>query len=69
METLINDFSYNLLIWNTFFLVSIAFWMYAITNLLKSSFEKDDKLIWLLVIIFIPIIGSLFYVFIGKKEI
>lgn len=69
METLITDFSYSLLIWNTVLLVSIALWMYAITNLLKSSFEKDDKLIWLLVIIFIPIIGSLFYVFIGKKEI
>jgi hypothetical protein len=69
METLITDFSYNLLIWNTVLLVSIVLWMYAITNLLKSSFEKDDKLIWLLVIIFIPIIGSLFYVFIGKKEI
>jgi hypothetical protein len=69
METIITDFSYNLLIWNTVLLVSIVLWMYAITNLLKSSFEKDDKLIWLLVIIFIPIIGSLFYVFIGKKEI
>lgn len=69
MEVLSADFSNNLLIWNTIFLVSIMLWLYAITNLMKSSFEKDDKIIWLLVIIFIPIIGSLFYIFIGKKEI
>jgi len=69
METIITDFSYSLLIWNTFFLVSIGFWIYAVTNLLKGPLEKDDKLIWLLVILFIPIIGSLSYIFIGKKEI
>lgn len=69
METLTTDFSQSLLIWNIIFIISIGFWIYAITNLLKSKLEKNDKLIWLLVILFIPIIGSLFYVFIGKKEI
>ena len=41
----------------------------SINSALVEAMKKDDKLIWLLVIIFIPIIGSLFYVFIGKKEI
>ncbi|PQJ75518.1 PLDc N-terminal domain-containing protein [Polaribacter gangjinensis] len=69
METLIPDFSYSLVFWNAILLISIVFWIYALLNLLKSKLEKDDKIIWLLVILFIPIIGSLYYVFIGKKEI
>lgn len=69
METLITDFSYSLVFWNAIILISIVFWVYALPNLLKSSLEKDDKIIWLMVIIFIPIIGSLYYVFIGKREI
>jgi low temperature requirement protein LtrA len=69
MEIILNNFSGSIFIRNCLLLITILFWVYAVDNLLKSSFEKEDKIIWLLVIIFIPIIGSLFYIFIGKKEI
>jgi len=40
----------------------------ALINLLKNQFTGNDKLIWLLVILFIPIIGSILYFTIGKKN-
>lgn len=38
-------------------------------NILKSKFVSGtDKLIWLLVVFFIPILGILLYLFIGGKQ-
>ncbi len=37
-------------------------------DVLKNKFVENDKLIWILVVIFIPFIGSLLYLFIGKNK-
>ena len=43
--------------------------LWSIIDILRSSFVKGiDKLIWLLLTIFIPIIGMYLYVFIGVKQ-
>ena len=41
----------------------------ALIHLLKHQFKGNDKLIWLLVILFFPIIGSILYFVIGKNAI
>ena len=47
----------------------IILFIIAIKDILKSKFESaTDKLIWVLVVILVPIIGPLLYIYIGKKK-
>ena len=40
----------------------------ALIDVLKMKSEGNDKLIWVLIILFMPIIGSLLYFTIGKSK-
>ena len=40
----------------------------ALIDILRSNFEQNDKLIWVIIIIFIPILGSILYFLIGTKK-
>ena len=46
----------------------IALYLAAIIDVLKSKFRQDDKLIWVLVILLVPVIGPLLYFIIGLKD-
>jgi len=55
-------------IYETIMLSSIGLFLFAIISVLKNRFESStDKLIWFLVIL-IPFVGPLLYLFIGKKQ-
>ena len=43
-------------------------WMIAFIDILRNDFAGNNKLIWLLVVIFVPIIGPIAYFFIGRKQ-
>ncbi|NIK93602.1 PLDc_N domain-containing protein [Mangrovimonas sp. CR14] len=68
MDIMINDFSIGLFIWQALLLLSIGLWIYCLIDILKNKFAQNDKLIWVLVVIFIPLLGSLLYLFIGKNK-
>ncbi len=40
----------------------------ALVDLLTSSFEGNTKLIWVIVVIFLPFIGSILYFVIGRNQ-
>lgn len=40
----------------------------ALIDILKSEFEGNDKIVWLLVVIFLNFLGALLYYFIGRKQ-
>jgi hypothetical protein len=40
----------------------------ALIDILKSKFEGNDKLIWVLVVLFLGVIGAALYLFIGRKQ-
>lgn len=40
----------------------------AIVDILKGNFKNNDKLIWILVVIFFGVIGALLYYIIGRKQ-
>jgi hypothetical protein len=52
------------------FLVSLQLilWGWALIDILKSEFTGDNKVIWLLVVIFVPLLGMIAYYFIGTKQ-
>ena len=40
----------------------------ALIDILKSKFNGNDKLIWVIVVLLVPIIGAILYFRIGKKS-
>ena len=40
----------------------------AIVDVLKSSLDTGNKILWVLLILFLPIIGMVLYFLIGKKK-
>lgn len=46
----------------------IILWVFALIDVLKSEFQGSNKLIWVLVIIFIPILGAILYLIIGRQQ-
>lgn len=49
-----------LILWN---------WLMCMISVLKNDFEGNNKIIWLLVLIFVPVIGNMLYMFIGQAQI
>lgn len=40
----------------------------ALVDILKNRFPENDKLVWLLVVIFLPFLGPILYFTIGAKQ-
>lgn len=49
-------------------LILIGVWIYCLVDVLKGRFNNNDKLIWLITVILIPLIGSILYLVIGKRK-
>lgn len=67
MDKLTNDFSFGLMIWQVILLFSIGLWIYCLIDISKSSFKNNDKLVWILIVLLVPFIGSVLYLFVGRK--
>ena len=54
----------HLIIVFIFILLPSIFWIIALIDILKSDFrDTNGKIIWALVVIFLPVIGSILYFF------
>lgn len=40
----------------------------ALIDILKNEFRDSNKLIWVLVVLFFPILGSVLYFILGQKQ-
>jgi heme/copper-type cytochrome/quinol oxidase subunit 4 len=40
----------------------------ALINILSERFEGNKKLVWVIVVVIIPILGSILYFLIGKRK-
>ena len=59
----------HLIIVFIFILLPSIFWIIALIHILKSDFrDTNGKIIWALVVIFLPVIGSILYFLIGKSQ-
>jgi hypothetical protein len=50
------------------FVLFVPIWLIAFVDILRNNFKGNDKLIWLLVVIFVPLFGPICYFIIGRKQ-
>ncbi len=62
----------GLVVWSFFLLlvlVSLIPWFIALVDMLRHEFRvPQNKLIWLLTLLFVPVIGWVLYFYIGRKQ-
>ena len=68
METTLSDFSLALFIWQAFIFLTLGFWLFCLIDILRNKFEQNDKMVWVIVVLLLPILGSLLYVTIGMRR-
>lgn len=68
MEFQLDSFSFGLMFWQVFLFVALFFWLFCVIDVLRNSFNGNDKLVWILVLLFVPILGPFLYFFIGRKK-
>ncbi|WP_331775008.1 tetratricopeptide repeat protein [Sulfurospirillum sp. 1612] len=49
-------------------LIGIIIWIYSLFSVISNEFQNNNKLIWIILLIFLPF-SALLYIFIGKKQI
>jgi hypothetical protein len=47
---------------------TVVLWVMALVSIIKSDFTGNNKIIWLLIIIFLPFLGMILYYFIGRNQ-
>jgi 4-amino-4-deoxy-L-arabinose transferase-like glycosyltransferase len=62
----------SLIIWSVFglfLLLSVIPWLIALIDVLRNEFKApNNKLIWLLTLVLVPVLGCVLYFFIGRKQ-
>ncbi|MGC9256894.1 PLD nuclease N-terminal domain-containing protein [Desulfurella sp.] len=50
-------------------LIAVVLWIYALIDILKNDFKDGlTKVIWLVLVIVLPFLGSILYFFIGRNQ-
>lgn len=68
MNNMIENFSPELLIWQIVMILAIILPIIALIDILRNDFKGNNKLIWILVILFTSLIGVLLYFRFGTKQ-
>lgn len=59
-------------LYEMFFIIFLVFGillpLWALIDILKSNFEGNNKLIWIIVVVFTNLLGVLLYVLMGRKQ-
>ncbi len=51
-----------------FFILSLPLFIIALVDILRNDFPGQEKIVWLLVVIFLPLLGPILYFIIGRKK-
>ena len=68
METTIENLSPGLFIWQILMILAIILPIIALIDILRNDFKENNKLIWILVILFTNLVGVLLYLRFGTKQ-
>lgn len=49
---------------------AFGFWVYALIDIVTDAYKNDtDKIIWFLLVFFLPFLGTILYFFVGKDKV
>ena len=68
MDTSLENFSAGLLLWQTLMILAIVLPIIALIDIMNNDFRDNNKLFWVLVILFTSLIGVLLYYKYGTKQ-
>ncbi|SFD41585.1 PLDc N-terminal domain-containing protein [Algibacter pectinivorans] len=68
MDETITEFSLGLFFWQALILISLGLWIFCLIDIIRNQFQKNEKITWTLIVILLPILGALLYLFIGKSK-
>ena len=68
MDKMINDISPGLFIWQTTLFLAIILPIIALIDIIRNEFNGNNKLIWLIVIIFFNLFGVLLYFIFSRDQ-
>jgi hypothetical protein len=55
--------------WGLWGLCTLILWIWALVDIVRSNFrDSNTKLIWILVVILLPLLGSILYLIIGRNQ-
>ncbi len=43
-------------------------WVIALIDIVRSEFTESNKIVWVLVVIFLPVIGAVLYFLMGRQQ-
>jgi phospholipase D-like protein len=46
----------------------LVLWLWTLVDILRSEFTGNNKLIWLVAVILVPVIGVILYLLIGRGQ-
>lgn len=47
----------------------LALWVYAIIDIVRGGFKNEgDKIVWLVLVLLVPVLGTVLYYLIGQKQ-
>lgn len=47
----------------------LALWVYAIIDIVGGGFKNEgDKIVWLVLVLLVPVLGTVLYYLIGQKQ-
>jgi len=59
----------GLLFFVLFGLLVLTFWVWTLLDIVKNGrLNSSEKVIWILVVFFFPLLGSLLYLAVGRKK-
>jgi uncharacterized membrane protein YczE len=58
----------ELLIIGILFLILFGIYIFVLVDILKSEFRGYNKIIWILLVLFLPALGTILYLLIGRKQ-
>jgi uncharacterized membrane protein YczE len=58
----------ELIIIGILFVILFGIYIFVLVDILKSEFRGYNKIIWILLVLFLPALGTILYLLIGRKQ-
>ncbi len=58
----------SIVVWQTIIMLHTVLFLISLIDILRNKFEKNNKLIWFVSIIIVPLLGPILYFLIGRKQ-